>query len=169
MKVLKKVAGVVETIVLIALLALTIFFIISRIFGMEPMVVLSGSMEPTIKTGSIIFTNPNYDYEDVKIGDVVVFQNQETDMKVVHRVIEKNPDGEGYITKGDNNENADGVTVTEQTLVGSEMLTIPFLGYAVNVLNNQYAKFAICFVVLFLVIDVIITNVNGRRKESKDE
>lgn len=163
---------VLKNVFLLICLLFVILFIFARSLGFKPMIVVSGSMEPTIPTGSLVISNPNYEYEDVKIGDIVIFEN--SSMDVIHRVVEKADDNSGYITKGDNNDIIDGVTVTENTLKGSLLFSIPYVGYLISFINNGYVKIIICFIILYLFIDtfmsIFIKDENDKEnKNSKDE
>lgn len=71
-----------------------------NVFGNYISVVISGSMEPTIKTNDLIVYKKSKVYE---VDDIIVFVVE--DYLVVHRIIEKTEDG--YITKGDNNSSDD--------------------------------------------------------------
>jgi|SRR5690625_394641 len=71
-----------------------------NVFGNYISVVISGSMEPTIKTNDFIVYKKSKVYE---VDDIIVFVVE--DYLVVHRIIEKTEDG--YITKGDNNNSDD--------------------------------------------------------------
>ena len=69
---------------IITLLAITACVL--RFVGFDNYIVVSGSMEPNIPTGSFAVVNRNVDFDDVKIGDVIVFKYEE--MNIIHRVIE---------------------------------------------------------------------------------
>ena len=76
------------------------------LFGYTARVVVSGSMEPSIKTNSISIIKL-CDIKDIHVNDVVCFNYSQD---VVHRVIEikTNEDGDIILhTKGDANEKAD--------------------------------------------------------------
>jgi signal peptidase len=69
--------------------------------GVKPGIVASGSMEPTIETGSLIFYAPAESYA---VGDVIVFWHDSE--LIAHRIVaEQDADGDGlpdsYLTKGD--------------------------------------------------------------------
>ena len=67
-------------------------------------VVLSGSMEPAFQRGDILFLDNSY--QDVQVGDIVVFKIKDRDIPIVHRVLqthESNATGALMLTKGDNN------------------------------------------------------------------
>ncbi|GBE58374.1 signal peptidase I W [bacterium BMS3Abin01] len=79
----------------------------------KPMVVLSGSMEPGIKVGSVVLVaavNP----DDIKVDDIITFplprkpDNQEP-ANTTHRVTRVIADSGGlrFITKGDANDTVD--------------------------------------------------------------
>lgn len=59
--------------------------------------IMSGSMEPVLRTGGIVFTDTKE--RRPEIGDIVTYQVGET--RVTHRVIRK--EHKGYVTKGDAN------------------------------------------------------------------
>lgn len=70
------------------------------VFGSHVSVVVSDSMENTIKTNDFIVYKKTDEY---KIGDIIVFSYN--NKLIVHRIINKNENG--YITKGDNNTDDD--------------------------------------------------------------
>lgn len=100
------------------------------VFHIRPAVVLSGSMEPEIETGSLLFVNTNE--KSAKTGDIIAFQAGAA--QVSHRVVEVTSDG--YVTKGDANETRDLSTVTEDRVIGVVFLWIPKLGYALKWLSS---------------------------------
>ena len=71
--------------------------------------VVSGSMEPTIHTGSVVLTE-RVPVDDLAVGDIVMFQRpDEADEQVVHRIAQLEPSQDGPIirTKGDANATED--------------------------------------------------------------
>jgi len=112
--------------------------------------VQSGSMEPKIKLGSLIFVKPGTDY---KVGDIVTFKIQGGKTTITHRIMKKNFQGEAvsYATKGDANEDSDPDEVKKENIIGKTFLTLPWLGFPVG-----YAKTKIGFILLILIPSVII-------------
>ena len=94
-----------------------------QIMDLKPVVVLSGSMEPAIKTGSLAFIDTSN--RDVFKGDVISFRVGE--LLVSHRVIEVTD--QGYRTKGDNNDVADAGIVKDSSVEGKILFSIPGAGY----------------------------------------
>ena len=106
--------------------------IISGFFGIHRYLVVSGSMEPNLYAGDIVFVNSNVAFEDVQLGDVIIFQYE--DMNVIHRVVDEAMiDGERHLkTKGDANALEDGYLTTESNYCGKALFHIDKLGYAVD-------------------------------------
>merc|ERR1712062_956429 len=68
-------------------------------------VVLSGSMEPAFQRGDLLFLT-NYEEEDIRVGEIVVFKIDGRDIPIVHRVLKLHEKEDGsikFLTKGDNN------------------------------------------------------------------
>lgn len=98
--------------------------------GAIPLVVLSGSMEPEIPVGSILFVR-EVDASAVRTGDVITFRTpgQET-LLTTHRVAEvvAQQGGRSFMTKGDANNAVDQKPVPSSNLVGAEVAHVPYLG-----------------------------------------
>lgn len=91
---------------------------IPGVFGIRPVVVLSGSMEPVIMTGDLIFIH-DADAADVQVGDVICYLT--SGQAVTHRVAGMETDDSGetkYITRGDANNAEDRLPVTADQIQG---------------------------------------------------
>lgn len=102
--------------------------LIPRMFGIQPYVVLSGSMEPKIHTGAVAFVNT----KDIEVsqGEIITYYLSKADGSeaiVTHRVIGEDEDG--FITKGDTNDSEDMTRITQTQIVGTYIFSIPMLGY----------------------------------------
>lgn len=104
------------------------------LFGIRPYIVLSASMEPTIMTGALGYINTR-DCNDISTGDIVAY-TMGKEMTVIHRIVGQNPDG-SYITKGDNNESEDFVSLQPSQIVGTVVFSIPKLGYVTSWLQTK--------------------------------
>ena len=135
----------------IVLIALLLVFSLVPIPGnFQTMIVLSGSMEPAIKTGSIVVVKPAEDY---KIGDVITFQRRIERNPTTHRIVDMRVVGgqPAYTTQGDANNAPDINEVRENEVKGKVLFTIPYLGYAVD-----FAQKPIGFALIIIVPAVII-------------
>lgn len=117
-------------------------------------IVLSGSMEPAVKMGSIVLIKKDQLY--IK-GDVVTFApNGDVKNPVTHRISSSDDKGVYYSemiykTKGDANKTEDFQLLEKNNILGKVILTIPYLGYAVN-----FAKKPQGFILLVIVPATII-------------
>ena len=156
---LKRIYSVFTTLLVIAAVMLAAALAGVRIFGIRPMTVLSGSMEPEYPVGSLIYVKP-VDYRDLQVGDVITFMLSE-DTIATHRIVEIIPDEEEpgtvrYRTKGDANETEDGGLVHYKNVVGSPVYMIPKLGFFANYIQNPPGRYmaisggAILILLLFL-------------------
>ena len=101
------------------------------LFGMRPYMVLSGSMEPGIPTGSLAYIKDTK--ETYEPGDAVAFQTD--GIPVVHRIYAHGEDG-AFVTKGDANEYPDGRLVSPSDILGECVLVVPRAGYLVSALQT---------------------------------
>ncbi|WP_010196812.1 signal peptidase I SipW [Bacillus sp. m3-13] len=124
-----------------------------NLFGYQIKTVLSGSMEPTFQTGSVIAVQKLENPTDLSIGDVITFQ-ESRDVLVTHRIIDVIASNEGvlYKTKGDNNNFEDTNPVLSQNVVAVYSgYTIPKLGYFLN-----YATSPIGTAILLIIPGLIL-------------
>lgn len=86
----KKTMNVLSYVVLGIFVLFVLLLVGVRIFGMEPYIVLSGSMEPEIKTGSMIYAKKISPEEacSLEVGDTVTYIVDNKGTKVTHRIYE---------------------------------------------------------------------------------
>lgn len=117
-------------------------------------VVETGSMEPTISTGSVVFVSPAEHYTE---GDIITFKraSDDADMPpVTHRIIAVRADaGEyRYVTKGDANGVEDTKDVKPEEIIGAVRFHIPWLGYALRAARTPLGFVALIVLPLGLII-----------------
>ena len=88
--------------------------------------VVSGSMEPTIPTGSLCLVNIRRPYEKIEEGDVIVYVRKSDGLRIIHRVVAVTD--AGLVTQGDANRIDDGLSTTEDNYFGTSLMHIPVLG-----------------------------------------
>lgn len=129
----------------------------------RPLVVLSGSMEPTFKTGSIIYYKV-VKQEEIKAGDIITFRINDT--FVSHRV--NSIDNYLYETKGDANNTVDALKIKYSDIVGKDAnFCIPLLGYYVKYINDN--MYLLVIVAIILVLEFILSNIPAFNKEEAKE
>ena len=90
-----------------------------NVFNLRPVVIVSGSMIPSIQINSLSIME-YCELSDLKVGDVAVYNHPSMGIMITHRVIEDHRDEAvpWVVTKGDNNEVADPLKITEDLVVG---------------------------------------------------
>lgn len=146
-KMLKIISNLITGILFLLLIFMIFVVVSSKASGGQPSflgyqlkTVLSGSMEPTFKTGSIIAIKPLQNPTDLNKGDVITFMLGNEDTFATHRIVEviKNDNQVMYKTKGDNNDNADPDLTLAQNVVGKYVgFTIPYAGYLVDFAKSK--------------------------------
>jgi len=134
----------VGAIILVAVLMVVTLFPITGNYKIK--IVMSGSMEPAIHTGSVIIIKPEARY---KIGDVITFgKDTKKDVPTTHRIKEMRAEEGKYVyrTKGDANKSEDVSEVPENTVIGKVLFSVPFVGFVLD-----FAKKPAGFVLLVVV------------------
>jgi signal peptidase len=151
-------------VVLMVFLVFSVFlFIASRLGASNFLVVLSGSMEPTINMGDMVVTTP-ITSNAIKVGDIVAF-NDGKEFPITHRVI--NITEGGFITKGDANEDPDPMVRSSSSVVGKIAFWVPFAGYIVYFARGIYGLLFLIVVPGFVLIIIEIKNIFNYFKEDK--
>lgn len=183
-KVMKWLNNIVTSLLFVLLIGVAFMVMISKFSGGEPEVfgyqlktVLSGSMEPGIKTGSIIAVKPGGDMTRFKKNDVITFQDDEQKL-ITHRITEVVESGGEtlYRTKGDNNNSPDVNPVLPDNVIAIYTgFTVPYIGYLVNFAQSKNGAFLLLIPGIFLLIYAGITiwkglsDLENARKEKAED
>lgn len=139
----------------IFLLSIAIFLvagIVLPLFKIQPLTIISGSMEPKFPVGSFILVN-KVEAKTVKINDVISFKpDSKSDILVTHRVVGIDEDKQTFTTKGDNNKIVDTKPVPFGNLLGKVILCLPLLGYASYYLSLPIGKIIAVIIVIGLFV-----------------
>ncbi len=134
----------------------------------EVKIVKSGSMEPTIHTGSIVVIQGKGAYAQ---NDVITFTSAGADIPTTHRIIgtEVVRGETRFITKGDANEERDAELVVPNVVIGKVILTLPYLGYLLD-FARQPIGFGLlvgipAFLIIFDEVEKIWREIRKRKKK----
>ena len=126
-KVITSIAAVISSAIYLLIAAAVIITLLPMALGYKPVVVLTGSMEPTYPVGSVIYYKAA-EYKDINVGDAITFGIGEGSL-ATHRVIEKDNTNQEFRTKGDNNPTKDPNPVLYANVAGkTAKLAIPYAG-----------------------------------------
>lgn len=111
MKIVRKLCGAIGTLGIIGIFAVNAY---PMLMGGKLYQIETGSMEPTIKTGSYVIVRP---VEEPKVGQVVMFDEAGSTVPIVHRVVAVNAGGKTLTTRGDAN-GADDASISRSQIKG---------------------------------------------------
>ena len=183
----KTVIGTILCILLVPVLIINCTLIIKGLTDKEsvpdvagtfPLIVLTDSMYPEIQSGDLIICN-TIDADEVKEGDVISFFDPAGNGTTIitHRVtkiIEENGEIE-YKTKGDANNTADALLVSDDDLVGIYKFRIAGLGNFAMFLQKPIGMviFILLPIIFFVTYDILrrrqITKQEHRKNEELEE
>ncbi|MCM0649308.1 signal peptidase I [Clostridium swellfunianum] len=125
---------------------------VPSIFGYKMMTVLSGSMDPGIKAGDVIFAK-SIDADSVKIGDVITYKTENNDL-ITHRVTNVKIENKNvyFVTKGDSNNVEDSKPVPYSNVVGILAFRIPYGGWVLEFVNSKVGIVLFIFIPIFILI-----------------
>ena len=113
------------TIAATAVVVLLAVFLLPRLFGYRPYMVVSASMKQSFPVGSLIFVT-DATPEEIEVGDPITFSSGT--LTITHRVIAIDSEKRQFTTKGDNNRSSEWVSFDD--LQGKALdFAIPYMGY----------------------------------------
>lgn len=131
----KKIKNFIETFIIIFLVILLGITKVPNLFGIESRIALSGSMEPEIHTGALVYVDKDFNSDDIYVGNIIAFKiNDGT--PVIHRIASVDEENQEVMTKGDANENEDFAPVPYENIIGVLKWNIPYIGYPIYYITN---------------------------------
>ncbi len=156
-------------------IAIVFAFLIAgiRILGFEVFGVLTGSMEPTYPTGSLIYVK-DVDPADLRVNDVITFSIS-PNVIATHRIVEIVPDEQyptivRYRTKGDANKDVDASLVSAGNIIGKAMFAVPQLGYLASYIQQPPGIYVAILVCGLMIAFVFYTDsLENKQKQSEGQ
>jgi len=169
---MSSIRGIVKDIIIVATCVAVIWIGLTAYFGAQNpfYVVSSGSMYPELAMHDIIVISGHAPFEDVRIGDIIVFDRpKDHDKVIVHRVVAYVDDDPLTLrTKGDNNQNSIVGTdypITEEEYKGTVIHVIPQVGYITKILQPPINYIIIAVIIGIMIIRQIAKNKAGKHYE----
>lgn len=145
-KVILNIVNVVSVIAIAASIIVLLTVVLTKsgdvpsLFGYSVFRVLTGSMEPTIETDSLIIVH-RIDTSEIEEGDIISFFSKDPShggAVNTHRVtvIEENGDSRNFVTRGDANQIDDRYLTSEEDVIGEVVFVSHPLGVLVRLLSN---------------------------------
>ena len=173
-KAIYKGINIITTAMVVLLVIFAALLTLPKLAGIDAYMVLSGSMEPAHRTGSLMYVKKDIDTDQLEVGDVITFRLSDSTV-ATHRIVEITTDSSAGVrpeaeagnsnrmfrTKGDANESPDPNPVAEQDVTGKVLFSIPYLGYAADFVQHPPGIYA---ALAFGAILLLLTYITDRRK-----
>lgn len=183
MKALATLMTVVGTLIIVATLLMCLIVIIPPFAGYRVFNVASGSMEPEIPVGSLVFVE-EVSPTTLLSDDVITFVRAEgpavsanseagtvaggSGVAVTHRVVENNVSIRQLVTKGDANSSNDLYPVSYEDVVGRMEFSVPVLGNVADGLSTLAGKMAaVVLVVVGLLLCIVASRIKKKAEQPK--
>ena len=162
--------GILKDVIIVAIGVIVIWISLQVVFGTQNpfYVVASGSMIPVLEVYDVLIVQGHVSFEDIKVGDIIVFNRPTThDRVIVHRVASIIDDEPKTIrTKGDANPASIPGTdfpITKEDYIGKVAYVIPQLGYV-----TQLLKPPINYIIIVIVVGIMIVKQVYKKKNEKE-
>ena len=164
--------GIIKDIIIVVACVAVIWIGLQAYFGAQnPVyVVSSGSMYPELAMYDIIVISGHVSFDDVKIGDIIVFDRpKDHDRVIVHRVVAVvDDDPKTLRTQGDNNQNSIVGTdypITKEEYIGKVVHVVPQVGFITKILQPP-----INYIIIAVIIGImIIRQISKNKKKALTE
>ena len=160
---------IVRDIVIVAISIAIIWIGVQVYFGTSNpfYVVSSGSMYPELAMYDIIVVSGYAQFDDVRVGDIIVFDRPKDQQKViVHRVVAIVDDDPKLLrTKGDNNQASIPGTdfpITKEVYIGTVSYVIPQVGFITQILQPP-----INYIIIAVIVGIMIIRQISKEKKKK--
>ncbi len=131
------------------------------LFGYKPLVVLTGSMEPNLNVGDLIFVKKVSNENELSVGDIITFEEEGASQTITHRIVNiVDEDGvKAFETKGDNNSSNDISLIPSDRVVGKVF-------FKVNAVGAWIMKiFTTAGIIIFMIIVLLLWSNSNTRKD----
>lgn len=157
---LKHFIALLSSLAIVLVIALAAISFIPRAFGYLPYAVLSGSMEPELPVGSMVFVR-QVEPTDIAVGDNATFYRSDGAV-VTHQVYEIDPVAQTIGTQGIANKNADGIIMHDaeytpfSRVIGIVSFCVPYLGFVNAYCTTMPGLLVVVAVLALLVVASIV-------------
>lgn len=143
---------------------------VPSLFGYMPMIITSGSMQPKINVGDLIFTKI-VDVDSINDGEIISYWDPTNSNKIVTHLVDEisEKDGKRYFTTvGVYTGSEDTVVVPEKNVLGVYAFKIPLVG---NIMLFAQSPLGLVMFLLVPLGVILVYDTLRRQKlqETKDE
>ena len=155
--------NILGVIILIACILFTLPLALPNFLGFEAYNIVSGSMEPTISVGSVVYVKEEKP-ENIPAGEIVAFVSGGS--VIVHRVTENRYVEGTFITKGDANPREDLSEVPYSNIIGVVKYPLPYLGQYLSIFASRTGKiYVLAFALCGIMFNILASRLRSRYHE----
>ena len=155
--------SVISTVLLLALVLFCLPLTVPRFLGYQVYSVISGSMEPAIPTGSLVYIG-EVEPAEVAEGEVIAFYGARDSASIItHRVVENRVVTGEFVTRGDANQTKDMNPVPYENVIGKVVRSVPGAGVMAEMFTSREGKILAGGVIAAAVLLQIVAALVERR------
>lgn len=156
------------TLLLAALVLICLPLTVPGLFGYHIYTVVSGSMEPAIPTGSLVYIREAAP-EEMAAGDVIAYYGARDSASIItHRVVENRVVMGEFITRGDANLTEDMNPVPYGNFIGKVVRSVPTAGKIAALFTSAQGKIlAGCAVFAAVLLQLLASAIEALAKRRR--
>ncbi|MBE5916658.1 MAG: class B sortase [Pseudobutyrivibrio ruminis] len=153
---------IIGTILILAVIIVAAPVAIPRLVGISSYNVISGSMEPTISVGSIVYVK-GQDFDKLSVGDIIAFNSGAS--VVTHRITAIDSESMLITTKGDANSEEDFTPIAYTNVIGKVVFHIPVYGNIAAMVSETGGKVVAA---ILLILGTIFSMVGEEKQKPQN-
>lgn len=169
MQTAKKIWGIVSMTLVVLTVVCAVFLTGSRLLGYQVYTVITGSMEPELNVGDLIYVKSVKNIHDIRVGDDLTFVLNEDLVVATHRVVRIDAEKQHIYTKGIANEIEDDAPVHFKNVIGTVSFSLPLLGYVANFIQNPPGMYISIAAGVLLIALVFLPDFLSKKKVKPEE
>lgn len=165
-KIAALICNLLGTLILLSVIAAFLPVTVSRLLGYQIYNIVSGSMEPAIPTGSLVYVESAAPSE-IREGEVIAYFSGSS--AVTHRVVQNRLVEGEFITRGDANAQEDLNAVSYASLIGRVIYHIPYVGQLLVIYTSGIGKvYMICYAACGVLFHLLAGRLRDRSREKEE-
>ena len=155
--------NILGTLILVVVILVSVPLAVPRFLGYDAYNVITGSMEPTIPVGSVVYVE-RVEPDSVLPDEIIAFYRE--DEVVTHRAVENHYLYDEIVTKGDANASNDINPVKYSEFIGKVRWHFPLVGNYLSVYSSQVTKIYLrCLAACGVLFNILANRIRVHRDE----
>ena len=166
-KIAPALCNILGILILASVILTCVPIVVPRMIGYDVYNIISGSMEPSIPVGSLIYVEAAVP-ADIQEGEVIAYHGRGS--TIAHRVVQNRLVEGEFVTKGDANPEEDLNAIPYTSLVGRVKYHIPWIGSFLAIYTSAVGRlYVICFAACGAMFNMLAGRLRSRARERRRE